>query len=89
MNFTEIHLLIGCVYLQDIGNPPGSPTSFMYADSQDIKEHYHDVIDPEFHDPLTPGMQNQQDFGRSGLPEWNLPLIDGEKYYPSVISECL
>ncbi|XP_041453515.1 flocculation protein FLO11-like [Lytechinus variegatus] len=62
---------------EDNTYPPASPTSFIYADSRDIKEHYHEVIDPDDQDPSTSDMQNQKDFGRSGLPEWNLPLVDG------------
>ncbi|XP_054755589.2 uncharacterized protein LOC129261555 [Lytechinus pictus] len=62
---------------EDNSYPPASPTSFIYADSRDIKEHYHEVIDPDDHDPSTADMQNQKDFGRSGLPEWNLPVVDG------------
>ncbi|XP_071489068.1 uncharacterized protein [Diadema antillarum] len=70
------------------GHPPASPTSsFMYANSEEIKEHYHEVIDPAGHGSVTPDTPDNRDFGRSGLPDWNLPLIDANSSVnPDLIS---
>ncbi|XP_072171130.1 uncharacterized protein [Diadema setosum] len=70
------------------GHPPASPTSsFMYANSEEIKEHYHEVIDPAGHGSVTPHTPDNRDFGRSGLPDWNLPLIDANSSVsPDLIS---
>ncbi|XP_038056331.1 mucin-1-like [Patiria miniata] len=50
---------------------PKSPTPYVYADDEAIREHYHEVVTRE------PNTRMSQDFGRSGVPELNLPKLEG------------
>lgn len=52
-----------------------SPTPYVYADGDQIREHYQEVVERE---PVTPTSKAVNDFGRSGIPSWDLPVLEGK-----------
>ncbi|XP_022084975.1 uncharacterized protein LOC110976199 [Acanthaster planci] len=50
---------------------PHSPTPYVYADDQAIRRHYREVVDRDAN------IRMSQDFGRSGVPDLNLPKLEG------------
>ena len=54
------------------------PTPYIHADDEAIKDHYHEVVDNR--EPVLQTARMSQDFGRSAVPEMNLPRLEGKNF---------
>ncbi|KAJ8028429.1 hypothetical protein HOLleu_30650 [Holothuria leucospilota] len=59
---------------QGFGYSSASPTPYVYADGDQIREHYQEVVDKD--QAVTPTTKNINDFGKSGIPSWDLPVLE-------------